>query len=108
MTQELRTGWAKALLVVSWIPSALLVAYIAWYTLVFRPSGQEAWGDGATIFYLGAITYPLSLGLITLGVTIGCRSRRKYSAHQSIGPVWLLVSGALLVAPFAALYLATG
>ena len=99
-----RRNWSNILLVASWIPSALLVVYILWYMLVFRPSGQEAWGDGATIFYLGALTYPLSLVLLGVGLFLAVRWRRKHPGLPSIGPGLFVISVLLLVAPFVALF----
>jgi len=96
-------NWSNTAFIASWVPNALLVAYIAWYMLVFRPSGQEAWGDGVTIFYLGVLTYPLSLILLLLGTFLAVRGRRKHPNQPSLGPVLFAVSVLLLVAPFVAL-----
>ena len=96
-------NWSNTVLIASCVPSALLVAYIAWYMLVFRPSGQEAWGDGVTIFYLGVLTYPLSLALLIFGAFLAVRWRRKHPNRPSFGPVLFAVSLLLLAAPFVAL-----
>ena len=99
-------NWSNAVLIASWVPSTLLVAYVLWYMLVFRPSGQEAWGDGATIFYLGALTYPLSLGLLILGGYLAVSWRRSHPHLRSAGPALFVVSVGLLIAPFVALFAA--
>jgi hypothetical protein len=101
-------NWSNILLVASWIPSASLVAYVLWYMLVYRPSGQEAWGDGVTIFYLGALTYPLSLALLGIGTYLAVRWRRSHPGLPTVGPVLFLVSLLLLAAPFVALFAAAG
>ena len=99
-------NWPKITLLASWIPTALLVAYILWYMLFFRPSGQEAWGDGVTIFYLAALTYPLSLALLVVAVVLAIRRRRRLPDQQSAGPILFTVSALLLLAPFVALFAA--
>ena len=71
-------NWSKTFLVASWGPSALLVAYILWYMLIFRRSGQEVWGDGATIFYLGVLAYPLALLLLAIGTYMSFRWHRRH------------------------------
>ena len=93
-------------LVASWITSAALLAYILWYTLVFRPSGKEAWGDGVTIFYLGILAYPLSLFLLGIGKFLAIRWRRRYPELPTVGPGLFSVSVLLLAAPFVALFVA--
>ena len=100
-------NWPKIALLASWVPTALLVAYILWYMLVFRPSGQEAWGDGATIFYLGVFTYPLSLALLIIGAVLAIRWRRRNPGKPSAGPILFAVSWLLLFAPFVVLLAAT-
>jgi len=101
-----RRNWSNIFLAASAVPSALLLAYVLWYALVFRPSGEEAWGDGVTIFYLGALTYPASLLLLLVGTCMAVRWRRLYPDIVSSGPAWFLLSVALLAAPFAALFFA--
>ena len=102
-----RRNWSSIVLASSSFPSGLLLAYVLWYVLVFRPSGQEAWGDGVTIFYLGALTYPLSLFLLLVGILMAVRWRRRNPGIPSSGPLWLVLSVALLVAPFVALFVAS-
>jgi hypothetical protein len=101
-----RRNWSNIVLVASWVPSATLVAYVLWYMLVYRPSGQEAWGDGATIFYLGALTYPVSFILLGVGIFLAVRWRRGHPGVPTAGPALFLVSLLLLVAPLVALFAA--
>ena len=101
-----RRNWSNILLATSAVPSALLLAYVLWYALVFRPSGQEAWGDGVSIFYLGVLTYPLSLLLLLIGTLMAVRWRRLHSDQIGSGPAWFVLSVALLPAPFLVLLLA--
>ena len=101
-----RRNWSNFLLAASSVPSALLLAYVGWYMLVFRPSRQEAWGDGVTIFYLGALMYPISLVLLVAGVFLAVRWRRRNPGVRSSGPLWFALSVALLAAPFLALFAA--
>ena len=101
-----RRNWSNIILAASAAPSAVLLAYVLWYMLVFRPSGQEAWGDGVTIFYLGALTYPASLLLLLVGIFMAVRWRRRHPGVASSGPAWFALSVALLAAPFVALFVA--
>ena len=101
-----RRNWSNILLATSAVPSALLLAYILWYALVFRPSGEEAWGDGVSIFYLGALTYPVSLLLLLIGTLMAVRWRRLHPADIGSGLAWFVLSVALLAAPFVALLIA--
>ena len=84
----------------------MLLAYVIWYALVFRRSGDEAWGDGVSIFYLGALTYPVSLLLLLIGTLMAARWRRLHPADVGSGPAWFVLSVALLAAPFVALLMA--
>ncbi|GHE41465.1 hypothetical protein ACFOED_01645 [Vulcaniibacterium thermophilum] len=97
-------NWSNILLAASSVPSALLLAYVLWYMLVFRPSGQEAWGDGVTILYLGALSYPISLVLLATGIFLAIRWRRRHPGVSTAGPLWFVLSVVLLVAPFVALF----
>ena len=101
-----RRNWSNILLAVSAVPSASLLAYVLWYALVFRPSGEEAWGDGVSILYLGALTYPVSLLLLVIGMLMAVRWRRLYPADIGSGPAWFVLSVVLLAAPFIALLVA--
>ena len=98
-----RLNWSIIVLALSSAPSAVLLAYLLWYMLVYRPSGEEAWGDGATIFYLGALTYPISLVLLVVGTFMAVRWRRRHPGAPTAGPVWFALSVALMIAPFVAL-----
>ena len=100
-------NWSKTFLVASWAPSALLVAYILWYMLIFRPSGQEVWGDGATIFYLGVLAYPLALLLLAIGTYMSFRWHRRHPGQRTTDPALFAVSVVLLVVPFVALFAGT-
>jgi hypothetical protein len=102
-----RRNWSTVALAASSAPSALLLAYMLWYVLVYRPSGQEAWGDGARIFYLGTLTYPSSLILLLIGTVMAVRWRRQRPGVASTGLAWLALSVALLVAPFLVLFAAS-
>ena len=93
-------NWSNILLGASVLPSGLLVAFISWYMLVFRPSGEERWGDGAAIFYLGAITYPLSILLLVAGVFLAVRWRRNHPGQPTAGPLLFAVSVVMLAAPW--------
>ena len=83
------------------------MTYVLWYIMVFRPSGEERWGDGASIFYLGAITYPLSLALLIVGAALAVRWRRKYPGRPTAGPILFAASWFQLFAPVAALLVAS-
>jgi hypothetical protein len=98
-----RRNWSNIILAASSAPSALLLVYLLWYMLVFRPSGQEAWGDGATIFYLGVLSYPTSLALLVVGTFLAVRWRRRHPGAPTAGPAWFALSVVLMVAPFVAL-----
>ena len=102
-----RRNRSNIVLAASAAPSAVLFAYVLWYTLVYRPSGQEAWGDAVSIFYLGALTYPLALLLLTLGTFMAVRWRRRSSSTSNSAPAWFALSLALMVAPFIALFTAS-
>ena len=93
-------NWSNIVLGASLLPSGLLVAFIAWYMFVFRPSGDERWGDGVVIFYLGAITYPLSILLLAIGVFLAIRWRRNHPGRPTTGPLLFVASVALLAAPW--------
>ena len=96
-------NWPKIVLLASWAPTALLVIYILWFALVFRPSGQEAWGDGATIFYVGALCYPLSVALLIIGAVLAVRSRTQHPGKPSAGPLLFAASWFQLFLPFVVL-----
>jgi hypothetical protein len=98
-------NWSNIILAASLVPSALMLAYVLWYMLAFRPSGQEAWGDGATIFYLGALAYPVALVLLSIGTFLAVRWRRHHPGAPTADPGWFALSLLLLVAPVVALYL---
>jgi peptidoglycan biosynthesis protein MviN/MurJ (putative lipid II flippase) len=98
-----RLNWSNIVLALSSAPSAVLLAYLLWYMLDYRPSGQEAWGDGATIFYLGALSYPISLLLLVVGTFMAVRWRRRHPSAPTAGPAWFALSVVLMVAPFVAL-----
>ena len=99
-------NWSNILLIASCIPSALLTAYVLWFMLVFRPSGEEHWGDGATIFYLGSLTYPLSLALIAIATFLAIRWRRTHPGQATNGPLLFAAALALLFAPIIGLFAA--
>lgn len=93
-------NWSNIVLGASLLPSGLLVAFISWYVFVFRPSGEEQWGDAVAIFYLGAIAYPLSILLLAVGVFLAVRWRRKHPGRPTAGPLLFAASVALLAAPW--------
>lgn len=97
-------NWSKTFLIASWVPSALLAAYILWYMLIFRSSGEEAWGDGATTFYLGVLAYPLALLLLVTGTYLSYRWHRRNPKQRTTDPALFAVSVVLLVVPFVALF----
>ena len=95
------TRWPFGILIASLVPMLLLCAFITWYQLVFRPSGQERWGDAAVIFYLGAWSYPLSLLLLLVGCVWLYKLGREPLRKSLSFIISLLSANALaLVAPF--------
>lgn len=99
---------SNVLFAASCVPSALLTAYILWFTRVFRPSGQEQLGDDAGIFHLAAWSYSISLAMIAVAIVLAVRARRMHPDTPSAGPLLFLASLALLFAPIAALFAASG
>ncbi|QSX79370.1 hypothetical protein [Agrilutibacter solisilvae] len=93
-------NWSNIVLGASLLPSGLLVGFICWYMFVFRPSGEEQWGDGVAIFYLGAVTYPLSIMLLAVGVVLSVRWRRNHPGQPTAGPLLFAASLGLLAAPW--------
>ena len=100
-----RRNWSSFFLKASLVPSGLLLAFIAWFMLWHRPSGQERWGDGAAIFYLGVITYPLALLLLVVGTVLAIWHRRRHPGEPTAGPLLFAASVALLAAPWLLLLL---
>jgi hypothetical protein len=96
--------WSNALFIASCVPSVLLTAFILWFMLVARPSGQEQWGDSAIIFHLAAWTYSISLALIVAAIVLGVRWRRAHPNEASAGPLLFITSLALLFAPIITLF----
>jgi hypothetical protein len=93
-------NWSSIVLAASLVPSGLLSAFIAWYMFWYRPSGQEQWGDGVAIFYLGVFTYPLSLLLLAVGTFLAVRWRRSHPGQPTAGPLLFAASFVLLAAPW--------
>ena len=93
-------NWSTILLGASLIPSGLLVAFVGWYVFVFRPSGEERWGDAVAIFYLGALTYPISIVLVASGVFMAIRWRRSHPGQPTAWPQLIAASIALLAIPW--------
>lgn len=93
-------NWSSIVLGASVLPSGLLVAFISWYIFVFRPSGEEQWGDGVAIFYPGAITYPLSILLLAVGVFLAVHWRRNHQGKSTQGPLLFAMSVIMLAAPW--------
>lgn len=96
-------NWSNIVLGASLLPSGLLVAFVSWYVFVFRPSGEEQWGDAVAIFYLGAITYPLSILLLVVGVLLAIRWRRHHPGQPTRGLLLLAAAMTLLAAPWLVL-----
>lgn len=93
--------WPNVLLAASIVPMALLCAFIVWYQFVFRPSGQERWGDAAAIFYFGALAYPVSLLLLFIGcIWLYRRGRERLRTSLSLTVGLLFLSALALVSPF--------
>jgi hypothetical protein len=82
--------WPQVLVAASLFPMLFLCAFILWFHFIFRPSGQEAWGDAAWVFDLGVLTYPVSI----LCVTIAWLWARKINVSLSRF-LWTLSVGAL-------------
>ena len=97
---KIRT-WSNALFIASCVPSVLLTAYILWFMLVVRPSGQER---SAIIFYLAAWSYSIWLALIVAAIVLAVRWRRTHPNEASAGPILFVTSLALLFAPIITLF----
>lgn len=93
-------NWPNILIAASLIPSTLLLAVMIWYILVFRPSGEERWGDGVIVLYLGAITYPLSIALLSFGTFLALRLTRKTPEQPTASLLLFVASVAFLVFPW--------
>jgi hypothetical protein len=105
LTVSQRRNWSHFFLKASLVPSGLLIAFIAWFMLWHRPSGQEQWGDGAAIFYLGVLAYPLSILLLVIGTVLAVRHRRRHPSEPTAGPLLFAASLGLLAAPWLLLLL---
>ena len=93
-------NWPNIVLAASLFPSALLLAVLGWYVLVFRPSGPARWGDGVIVFYLGAITYPLSIALLSFGTFLAFRLKRKNPEKPGASLMLFAASVAFLASPW--------
>jgi hypothetical protein len=100
-----RRNWSIIFLAASLVPSSLLVAFILWFMLWYRPSGQEQWGDAAAIAHFGALTYPPSLLFLGIGSVLAFRCWRQHVKNLAVAR-WLIAGSCLLLlAPWFLLWL---